>query len=175
LQEFKGNIKDFSKPRKGKIKQGYYYPKNPEKYKGDKSKIIYRSSWEYAFLKFCDLSSDVIKYEIEPFSINYLHPFTRKIHKYFVDFYLEFKTSSGIKHWLVEIKPLRHTKMPSIPKRMTTKSKRNYASGVKRYRINMSKFKAATEFANINGMKFDVVELVNGRFKIINWIKNGNY
>jgi len=169
MQEFNGNIKDFSKPRKGKIKQGYFYPKNPDKYMGDLTKIIYRSSWERSFLNFCDLSSDVLKYEIEPFSIKYLNPLTKRIHKYFIDFYVEFQSPDGIEKWLVEIKPIKHTQKPKRPKRQTAKSLKNFISAYKRYQMNMAKFKAATEFANLNGLKFDVVEVVNGQFKKINW------
>ena len=48
------DIHDFLKPQRGKVKQGYFTPQNPDKYKGDITKIIYRSSWELKFLVYCD-------------------------------------------------------------------------------------------------------------------------
>lgn len=171
VKEFDKDIKDFSKPRKGKIKQGYFYPKNPDKYRGDLTKIIYRSSWEHAFLRFCDNTPAVLQYEIEPFPIAYRHPITRRVHKYFVDFYVQFKNGDTVKNWLVEIKPLRHTMKPTIPKRKTEKSKKNYKSAYERWQVNISKFKAADEFAHLNELEFDVVDMVSGRFKIIHWKK----
>ena len=59
------NIKDFLKPRKGRIKQGYFKPKNPEKYKGDPHNIIYRSGWEFKFFSYCDTNPSVIEYVSE--------------------------------------------------------------------------------------------------------------
>ena len=54
------NIKTFLKPRAGKIRQGYFRPANPAKYVGDPAQIIFRSSWEFKFLKWCDSSPTVI-------------------------------------------------------------------------------------------------------------------
>lgn len=169
MNEFNQDIKEFSKPRKGVIKQGYFFPKNPEKYKGDLTKIIYRSSWEHAFLRFCDLNSGIIQYEIEPFAINYFNPVTRKVHKYFIDFYVKLRDGNATKEWLVEVKPIRHTQKPGTPKKMTKKSVDSYKSGYNRWKVNMAKFKAAEEFANINNLQFDVIDMVNGKFKIIKW------
>ena len=44
------NIKDTLKPRRGKTRQGYFVPKDPSKYDGDVSKIIYRSGWEFTIM-----------------------------------------------------------------------------------------------------------------------------
>ena len=63
------SIKDTLKPRRGKIRQGYFIPKNPDKYDGDLSQIIYRSSWEYKFLKFCDDNEKILKYSLYKFII----------------------------------------------------------------------------------------------------------
>lgn len=42
-----------------KYHQGQYEPKNPEKYKGDPSKIRYLSSYEKHFFEWCDRSPSV--------------------------------------------------------------------------------------------------------------------
>ena len=58
----KKNIKTFLKPRiGGSVKQGYFRPQQPDRYMGDPSQIIYRSSWEYKFLKWLDSSPSVLK------------------------------------------------------------------------------------------------------------------
>ena len=53
-----------------KTLKGKYTPKNPIKYKGDPTNIIYRSSWELKFMKWCDLREDVIEWQSEEFSIH---------------------------------------------------------------------------------------------------------
>ena len=64
----KKDIKSFLKPRKGRIRQGYFTPKNPEKYKGDPTNIIYRSGWEFKFFSYCDTNESVIT---DPFEETY--------------------------------------------------------------------------------------------------------
>lgn len=167
--DYSDNIQDFLKPRRGKIKQGYFIPKNKAKYIGDLSKIIYRSNWEKSFLHFCDLNNSVVRYKSEPFSINYYNPLDKRVHKYYVDFYVEFSDGKILKKWLVEVKPIRHTKKPVLPKVQTKKSLKNFISGYKRYKMNRAKFVAASEFAKINNIQFGVVEMVNGRFKVVRW------
>lgn len=39
--------------------QGKYKVKNYQKYKGDPTNVIYRSSWELKFLKYCDDNDNV--------------------------------------------------------------------------------------------------------------------
>jgi hypothetical protein len=43
--------------------QGMYQPRNPKKYKGDPSKIVFRSSWERLFMEWLDLNPDVYIYQ----------------------------------------------------------------------------------------------------------------
>ena len=43
-----------------KFAQGRYTLKNPTKYLGNKTPL-YRSSWEFAFMKFCDESPSVMR------------------------------------------------------------------------------------------------------------------
>ena len=169
-------IQSFLKPRKGRyIKQGYYKCRKPEKYVGDPTQIIYRSSWELAFLKYCDLNDIVIKYGSEPIAIKYISPFDKRQHNYFVDFYMETLGINGtIQRWLVEIKPGKHTKKPKKPKHETFKSMKNYGGGIKRFLMNLAKFKAARQYANRLSFKFLVMEYDKSKkiFKIIDWEKN---
>jgi len=54
--------------------KGKYTPKNPNKYAGDPSKIIYRSLWERKFMVFCDETASVLKWSSEEISIPYFSP-----------------------------------------------------------------------------------------------------
>ena len=56
------SIKDLKPKKNGPFKQGYYVPINPEKYKTDKTKICYRSSWEYKLCHWFDLTPEVIEW-----------------------------------------------------------------------------------------------------------------
>ena len=42
--------------------KGKYKPKNRSKYKGDPTKIVYRSLWERRFMVYCDENPNVIKW-----------------------------------------------------------------------------------------------------------------
>ena len=53
-----------------KYKQGNYLLQNPNKYIGQ-IPVKYRSSWEQAFCKFCDLNDKVIKWSAEFLEIPY--------------------------------------------------------------------------------------------------------
>src|SRR5574344_1076276 len=69
------NYKQFHKPLKesvSKTKQGYYVPQNPEKVIG--GNIIYRSSWEEKFCRWCDLNKNVLRWGVEVIQIPYKNP-----------------------------------------------------------------------------------------------------
>lgn len=151
-------IQDFLKPRAGKIQQGYFRPVNPDKYIGDISTIVFRSSWEFKFLKWCDSSPTVLKYSSEPFSIPYFNPLDKRVHKYYVDFLILVKDSNGVESsYLIEVKPTKYTKPPIAPARMTNKQTANYVYAAKQYIVNQAKFEAAKEFAAVRGLKFGII------------------
>ena len=54
-----------------RYKQGNYTPRHPEKYKGTWP-IIYRSSYELLFCKFCDDNTNVIEWSSESIVIPYI-------------------------------------------------------------------------------------------------------
>ena len=45
-----------------KYKQGKYQLRNPDKYKGNPSEVIYRSSWEFAFCNYLDTNENIVKW-----------------------------------------------------------------------------------------------------------------
>lgn len=152
------NIKTFLKPRQGQVQQGYFRPAHPEKYIGDPNQIIFRSSWEFKFLKWCDGSPTILKYSSEPVGIPYYSPLDKRGHIYYVDFYIVTKDNEGReKAWLIEVKPNKYTKPPVAPKRMTDKQTANYVYAAKQFILNQAKFEAAREFASTRGLQFGII------------------
>jgi len=152
------DIHDFLKPQRGKVKQGYFTPQNPEKYKGDVTKIIYRSSWELKFLTYCDNNELVVEYASEPTGIAYWNPILKKEFTYWVDCYMATRQTDGsLKKWLIEIKPNKYLNPPDAPNRLTEKQTLNYVRHAKAYIINDAKFKAAKVYARKNNMEFGII------------------
>lgn len=134
--------------------KGKFIPQNPTKYVGDVSQIIYRSSYELRFMKWCDLNSSVLEWGSEEVVIPYLSPVDNKIHRYFVDFFVKVKTKhGGIKKYLVEVKPFRFTQEPKQQKRKT----KQFMEEVVQWAVNNAKWKAAQEVALDNQMEFILV------------------
>jgi len=134
--------------------KGFYRISNPSKYKGDINNVIYRSSWELRFMKYCDHNSSIVEWGSETMIIPYKSPVDNKIHRYFVDFYVKIKDSSNrITKYLIEIKPEKFTKPPQIPKHKT----RRFLEEVFTYGTNQAKWKAANEYCEDRGMKFLVL------------------
>ena len=69
--------------------QGKYRASFPRKYKGDPNNVIYRSSWEYKFMKWCDATPTVQEWGSEEIIIPYISPVDGKRHRYFPDFYVK--------------------------------------------------------------------------------------
>jgi len=137
-----------------KTYKGKYRVNNVEKYKGDITSIVYRSLWELRFMKWCDSSKSVIEWGSETVIIPYVSPIDKRIHRYFVDFYIKVKTTSNlIEKYLVEIKPERFTKPPEIPERKT----KRFIDEVFQYGVNDAKWKAAFEFCKDRNMKFIIL------------------
>lgn len=136
-----------------KYLQGKFTPTNPEKYVGDITNIVYRSSWELKFLQYCDRNPDILQYGSEEIIIPYLHPVDKRIHRYFPDFVLKVKTKDQqIKTLLIEIKPEAQTKPPPMKKRS-----RQQIQEVVKYAINKSKWEAAQQFCKKNGWEFEIL------------------
>ena len=135
-------------------RKGRYQIINASKYRGNSNQIIYRSSWEFKFMRWCDTNPSVMEWGSETMIIPYKSPVDNKIHRYFVDFYIKVKDrQSVIGKYLVEIKPEKFTKPPVIPKRQT----KRFIDEVFQYGVNQSKWKAADEYCLNHGMKFLVL------------------
>ena len=142
-------------PRDSKYYQGRFHPQNPQKYQGDVKNIIYRSSWELKFMKWCDTNDSILEYSSEEFFIPYFDPTTKKVRRYFPDFCVIYISSSGeIKKAVVEIKPLRETKEPVVTK---NKRKKTLLNETLTYAKNQAKWKAADEWCKDHMMEFKII------------------
>ena len=134
--------------------KGKYQPTNPQKYRGDHSNIIYRSLWERKFMKYCDLNENILEWGSEEIALPYRSPIDNKIHRYFPDFYIKVRESSGeIKKCIIEIKPKKQTVEP-IPQKRKTKG---YIYEVVEYAKNQAKWKVAKEWCADRGYEFKIL------------------
>ena len=134
--------------------KGKFKPTTPQKYKGDPTGIVYRSLWELKFMKYCDLNENILEWGSEELALPYLSPLDNKVHRYFPDFYIKVKESSGkIKKYIIEVKPKKQTIEP-IPQKKKTKG---YIYEVMEYAKNQAKWKAAKEFCEDRQWEFKVI------------------
>ena len=64
-----------------KYHQGKFNPKNPHKYKGDYTNIVYRSSWEFHFCRYIDAHPGVTKWSSEEIIVPYRSCVDGKMHR----------------------------------------------------------------------------------------------
>ena len=134
--------------------KGKYKPTHPRKYKGDPTKIIFRSLWERKFMVYCDQNKNVLEWASEEIALPYRSPVDNKVHRYFPDFYMKIKETNGaIKNYVIEVKPLKQCSPPKKPKRQT----RGYMREAYEYAKNQAKWQAAKEFCDDRQWEFKVV------------------
>lgn len=146
-------------------KKGWYKLVNPQKFikpvdshmqsfNEAAGTIEYKSSLELIAFKYADFNKHVTRFSVEPFNVKYIKPTDGKQHRYFIDMYIEF--SNGEK-FIVEVKSYGETIPPRKPSKKTKKSLANYQKSLETFHINQAKWKAATKFAQMNGMKFIIL------------------
>jgi len=134
--------------------QGRFTPKNPNKYEGDPTNIIYRSSWELKFFNWCDQNDSILKWSSEETVIPYICPTDNRVHRYFPDVKMTVRNrDGGIKRYLVEVKPFRETLQPS-PK---GRSKKKFLTEVMKWGKNQAKWEAAKKYCDKMGMEFKII------------------
>ena len=137
-----------------KYQQGYFKPKFPEKYKGDPTNVIFRSSWELKVMMDLDYNPNIVERSSEETIIPYLSKVDRRYHRYFVDFMVKVKEENDqIKTLLLEIKPYTQTQQPKKPEKIT----KTYKRAVIEYARNVSKWEAAKEYCKKRGWQFEVL------------------
>jgi len=134
--------------------KGKFKLKNRQKYKGDSTKIQYRSSWELKFMIYCDTNEAIERWSSEKIRIPYISRINNgKKRNYIVDFWIKLKSG---KEYLIEIKPKKQTVEPKPPKTKSQKSLHTYLYSKLMFENNKDKWVAANDFANNNKMIFKV-------------------
>lgn len=134
--------------------KGRFSPRNPAKYKGDPTNIIYRSLWEKRVMNYLDSNSNVIEWSSEEIIIPYISPVDNKRHRYFPDFMVVVKGPNNTrKTMLLEVKPEAQTKEPKRRKRLTEQ----YINEVKTWGINQAKWRCAKEYCADRGWEFKLI------------------
>ena len=137
----------------GKSYKGFFNPKNPKKYNGDSTNIIYRSTWELRVMKWLDIHPNVIWWNSEELIIPYRSPVDNKMHRYFPDFIAKMRQKDGsVMTYVIEVKPDAQTKMP-VQKKKTKRFIQEAAT----YAVNQEKWRAADIFCQEHGWKFLVL------------------
>ena len=127
-----------------------FTPVFPEKYVGDPTNIIMRSSWETLFANWCDKNPSILKWSSEETIVPYRCPTDNNIHRYFVDFKIIVSTG---KTYLVEVKPENQTQPPVFSGRKTQR----YLTESLTFMKNQAKWKAASEYAKDRGWEFKII------------------
>ena len=134
--------------------KGKYRPTHPSKYRGNPTNIIYRSLWELKFMKYCDSNSNILEWGSEEVIVPYRSPIDNRYHRYFPDFYIKVRESTGtIKRMIIEIKPQKQCIEPKVQKKKT----RSYVYQVCEYAKNQAKWEAAKEFCEDRQWEFKVL------------------
>lgn len=132
----------------GRFAQGKYTLRNPDKYIGTRTPT-YRSSWEFAFMRFCDEHPNVAQWASEAIRIPYRNPLTGKHTIYVPDFFIAYADKTGKQRVeLIEVKPANQTLREKVGN-----SRSNQAS----YIINQAKWEAARAWCKQKGIFFRIV------------------
>lgn len=138
--------------RNKNFKQGFYYPKNKDKFIGKTNYAIYRSGLELSYFRILDDNPNVLKWGSEEIHVPYF--FDKKWHNYFIDIFVILKSDNEIKKYLIELKPFRQTIEPKFSKR---KKKETYIMETYEWAKNQAKWNSAREFASKQNCIFAVL------------------
>ena len=128
--------------------KGPFRPKNPQKYKGNPTNIIYRSLWELRMMRYFDITDSVIEWSSEEIIIPYRSPKDNRIHRYFPDFYVKVRGADGtINNMLIEVKPKKQTMLKE------NASKKEKLTWI----VNVAKWKAAELYCQKHNFVFKLL------------------
>jgi hypothetical protein len=136
-----------------KTYKGKYSPKNPKKYRGDPTNIVYRSLWERKVMVYLDDNDAILEWGSEELVIPYRSPVDGRIHRYFPDFTVLAKTKDGVKTMILEVKPKAQTREPKKQSKVT----RRYLTEVMTWGVNQAKWKAAEEYCADRQWEFKLI------------------
>lgn len=134
--------------------KGRFSPKNPKKYSGDPTNIIYRSLWELRVMKYLDENNSILEWKSEEIAIPYISPVDGKRHRYYPDFIVKVrKADGGTKTLMLEVKPKQQTVEPKVQKKKT----KRYLTEVATWAVNQAKWKYAREYCLDQGWEFKLI------------------
>lgn len=133
-----------------KTYKGKYRLKNPGKYVGDRSNVVYRSGWERACFLWCDRSDLVETWNSEETVIPYVCSTDKRWHNYYIDLRINWKDGSTS---LIEIKPDKETR---APKGGRGKTRARLTEEVKTFAKNSSKWKFAEAYCAKRKWRFEI-------------------
>lgn len=132
--------------------KGVFKARNPNKYKGDPTNIIYRSRWELMLMQKFDEHPDVLEWSSEELAIPYRSPIDGRVHRYFPDFIIKRKGADGkVKTIMIEVKPYNQTIPPKV---QSGKPNKRYLNEVATWGINSAKWKSAEAYCINKGWDF---------------------
>ena len=135
--------------------KGRFHPKNPHKYMGSVDKIVFRSSWEVKCMSYFDGKESIVRWSSEEVTVPYWWDVDKKFHKYFPDFIIQIKSSSGeLRTMMIEVKPFKETQEPK-PKQ--GKKKETLIQECLTYSKNQAKWKAARTYCEKLGIEFAIL------------------
>ena len=133
---------------------GLFKPKHPEKYVGDPTNIVYRSSWEAKVMSWLDNNDSIITWASEELFIPYISPVDNRWHRYFPDFLVKYRTKDNkLSTMMLEVKPKKQTAQPELQKRKT----KQFINEVKTWGVNQAKWKAANDYCLDRGWEFKLI------------------
>ena len=133
---------------------GLFKPKHPEKYVGDPTNIVYRSSWEVKVMSWLDNNDSIITWASEELFIPYISPVDNRWHRYFPDFLVKYRTKDNkLSTMMLEVKPKKQTAQPELQKRKT----KQFINEVKTWGVNQAKWKAANDYCLDRGWEFKLI------------------
>ena len=122
---------------------------------------VYRSSYEWLFMKWCETADDVVSWGSEPFSIRYVDPTQskQKYRNYWIDFTARLQNNAK---WWIEVKPWKQVEEVNRFKRIyeslrTSTQKIAFAKEHKTAAMNYSKWVHAKEAARQQNAEFKIV------------------
>lgn len=151
-----------NRPRKNKMgwKQGYFNVSNSKKYFNPNEPCIYRSSYEYKFMFWCENNDAVDSWGSESLSVKYFCLETGKQRTYWLDFVVYLNNPK--EKWLVEVKPSKQVnegiRFGKRFRNMKTEAeKKNFVMRYKASAKNYSKWVHAKSVAEQKGYKFKII------------------
>ena len=103
---------------------------------------------------YCDKNENILEWGSEEVIVPYRSPIDNRYHRYFPDFYIKVRESTGkITKMIVEIKPYKQCIEPKVQKKKT----KGYIYEVMEYAKNQAKWSAAKEWCLDRGYEFTVL------------------